>query len=352
MKHVFGVSSHLTFYITHRYIDLKGINRDDCLLLLTRNYTLPDRFDSQYPHQLHTGYNIMNSKSGRVFAGLNVFRTMKNIREFDSLTDPFLKNDDFIYYTQVCSNDITSLMATKPNCKGFYVIEDGYSSYRDFNPQTFTGLNFVIYKLVLNPLFPRIYACKNHFIASESPKFLGCIATMQSCFPLHQDRLQVIGLPFEEVDLGFTPDALLSIDPLYLFFSEKETCQIYSDLADFIKGKPYKTMAYKFHPNFFAETNAVIREKTDRIIRECFGDGIVELDKSVVLENVLHTYKCDFYTENSSVAIYGNEAGAKCYSYMPILRKYMSKEKLEEIYPTIPALRKAFINIGPEEVEA
>jgi hypothetical protein len=345
MKYVFGVSSHLTFYIAHRIIAINGLDKQDCMLLLTRNYTLQEHFSRQYPNQLHTGYNITGSKSGRVFAGANIFKTIKNIRVFDALIDPFVKDDTFYYYTQVCSNDLTSLMATKKNCKGFYVIEDGLSSYRDFNPQTFTGLRYIIYKLFLNTFFHRIFACKNHFIASESPKFKGCIATLPNCFPLHQDKLQVIGLPFETIDLGFSPDALLSIDPLYLHFSEDVIRNVYADIAQFIKTKSYKTIAYKYHPNFFAPTNTGHKNKVDNILKSLFGDSLVELDKSVVLENVLQTYRCDFYTDNSSVAIYGSIAGSKCYTYIPILRKYIDTKRLNEIYPNIPFLNKSFIPI-------
>ncbi|MBR4136539.1 MAG: hypothetical protein IKU03_09080 [Bacteroidales bacterium] len=346
MKYIFGVSSHLTFYIAHRIIELNHFDRNECLLFQTRNYSLPDNYNAQYPHQVHTGYNLTNSKSGRVFAGANIFKTIRNIREFDALIDPFLQNDDFFYYTQVCSNDITSLMATKKNCLGFYVIEDGLASYRDFNPQTFTGIRYVVYKTLLNPFFNRIYACKNHFIASESPKFKGCIATLPFCFPLHQDKLQVIGLPYEIIDLGFTPDALLSIDPLYLHFSKEEIMQIYTELGHFIKDKQYKTIAFKYHPNFFAAANTEIRLFFERTIRDILGESMIELDKSVVLENVLKTYRCDFYTDNSSVALYGSQMGAKCYTYKPIMRKYAHKEKFEEWYPTIPVLEKAFLPVG------
>ena len=343
MKHIFGVSSHLTFYIAHRIIELNHHDRDECLLFLTRNYSLPDNFNELYPHQVHTGYNLANSKSGRVFAGVNVFKTLRNIQEFDALIDPFLQGQEFIYYTQVCSND--SLMATKKNCRGFYVIEDGLASYRNFNPQTFTGVRYVAYRMILNPLFHRIYACKNHFIASESPKFLGCISTLPFCFPLHQDKLQVIGLPYETIDLGFAPDALLSIDPLYMHFSKEDINQIYTELGRFIERKQYTTIAFKYHPNFFAAANAEVKLFFEKTIRDIFGENLIELDKSVVLENVLKTYCCDFYTDNSSVALYGSQMGAKCYTYKPVMRKYAPEEKFEEWYPSIPVLEKAFIPV-------
>lgn len=343
MKYIFGVSSHLTFYIAHKIIAINEFSKDECLLFLTRNYSIPDKYTDSYPHQVHTGYNLVNSKSGRVFAGINILKTFKNIQVFDSLIDPFLQGQEFIYYTQVCSNDVTSLMASKKNCHGFYVIEDGLASYRDINPQTFTGIRYVLYKLFLNPFFHRIYACKNHFVASESPKFLGCIATLPFCFPLHQDKLQVIGIPFETIDLGFIPDALLSIDPLYLFISENNIKLLYQELAQIMKAKHYKTIAYKYHPNLLAEANAKIKQYVENVLHDTFGDCLIELDQSVVLENVLKTYQCDFYTCWSSVALYGSYMGAKCYTYRAILQKYYPQEEIQKIISRIPILEKVLI---------
>ena len=51
----------------------------------------------------------------------------------------------------------------------------------------------------------------------------------------------------------------------------------------------------------------------------------MELGPEISLENVLMTYKSDFYTHISAVCVYAHEMGADCYSYMPILREYHAK---------------------------
>ena len=345
MKHVFSVTSHLTFFIAKKTIEKRQLCNDDCILLLLRDYTIPPAYNNLYA-TVSTSYNV-DAKKGRVFAGANFVKTSNNIKEFDSRIDPLLNNEDFIWYTSVCSNDICSLMVTKPNCKGFYVTEDGFASYRDFNPQTFIGWRYLFYRLFLKPLWPRIFSAKNHFISSDHPKYLGCIATSKICFPLHQNNLITIGSPFETIDLGFVPDALLSIDPLFLFLSDDKVIDIYSQLSNIIKKKGYNLMAYKYHPVFLSEANKEHKEKYNKIIRDSFGNDIVELDKSVVLENVLQTYKCDFYTDNSSVAIYGSVTGAKCYTYIPILKGYVPSEILKAQY----AIPTALIDIYKPVVE-
>ena len=65
-----------------------------------------------------------------------------------------------------------------------------------------------------------------------------------------------------------------------------------------------------------------IRKQYNHIIHKFFGENIIELKDTAVLENILTTYKCDFYSAGSSIQIYGTIAGAKCYSFSSLTRKY------------------------------
>ena len=317
MKHVFGASSHLVFYLCNKIVETDAINPDDCIFFFTRNYHCPPKYDKIYKNIINTEYNV-DRKKGRVFAGIHFCQTRKNIRYFDSLVDPYLKGEDFIWYSQVCNNDVCSLFVSKSNCKGYYVLEDGLSSYRNDNLQTFTGWRYPVYKFILKPFWRRCFEVKNHFITSDHPKFKGCIATTEYCFPLHQQYLRCVGLPFETIELGFTPDAVLSIDPFHLMVEEPYEKLVFERLSAFIRTKNYKCIAYKFHPYFFAKTNASIKRY--------YADlPLIELGWDISLENVLMTYKCDFYTHVSAVSVYAHEMGATCYSYMPILREYNNK---------------------------
>lgn len=321
MKHIFGASSHLVFYLCNRIIELDHINPDDCIFFFTRNYHCPPKYDKIYKNIIDTGYNV-DEKKGRVFEGIHLLKTRHNIKEFDTMVDSYLRGDDFIWYSQVCSNDFCSLFVTKQNCVGYYVLEDGLGSYRNYNPQTFTGWKYPLYKFILKPFWRRCFEVKNHFITTDHPKFKGCIATTEYCFPLHQQYLRCVGLPFETIDLGFSPDAIISIDPIYLFVNEQAEDCVYQRLSHYILNKNYSHIAYKFHPYFFAKSNADIKKRFESLIKKYYGDSLTELSADVSLENVLMTYHSDFYTDNSSVAVYGNAMNVKCYTYIPILRNY------------------------------
>ena len=163
MKHVFGVSSHLAFYLCHHLIQTDSLNPNDCIFFTTRDYSFPAQYNSIYTNVIKTSYNL-SSTQGRIFAGWKFWQTHKNIKEFDNLIDKYLNNNQFIWYTQVCFNDFCSLMVTKSNCAGYYVIEDGSGSYRKENKPTFIGIKGIIYHTILKPLFPRLYVVKNRMI--------------------------------------------------------------------------------------------------------------------------------------------------------------------------------------------
>lgn len=318
MKHFFIISSHLTFSLMRKILEVKDIDADDCVLFFVRDYRAPEKYEAVFKSRIHTSYNV-DVNRGRVFAGWKFWKTRRNILCFDQIVDEKLKGEDFICYTPVCSNDICSLIVTKTNCKGYYVIEDGLASYRYYNPQSFTGIRYIIYRLLLKPLYPRIFSLKNHFVESEHPKFMGCLASSDQCFPLHRDRLAVVGMPFEPIPFDFPVDAVISVDPLYQFISLDDADRVYGKLAEYMAKKHYVYPAFKMHPRFDASNNSQNRQAYLAIIRKYFP-GIRMLDTSVILENALAACKADFYSFNSSVALYASQAGCRCYNLLPLLR--------------------------------
>lgn len=321
MKYVFRISSHFTFYLCRSYIKSESLDLNNCILFLVRNYRIPPKYDDEFPRQIRTEYNI-DQKNGRVFAGLNIFKTQRNIAQFDQLVDSYIGEDSFVWYTQVCNDDLCSLMVTKDNCCGYYVIEDGLGSYLPNNPRTFVGWKYWVYKLILNRFFPRIYSVKSWYINSEHPKFRGCIASSQKCFPLHQDSLKVIDVVYDRCELGKTPDVILSVDPLFFFIDNTIVSLVYRDLASYMERKGYNILYYKFHPYFNNQVNLEKRKSYEAMIKKYFKMQVEEISPDFSLENILYTYKCDFYTSRSAVSIYASSMGAPCYSYSRLIEKY------------------------------
>lgn len=335
MKHIFAIYSHLTFYVTKQIIIEEKIPNNECIIILVSNYKLLPQYSDDYPNCIQLSYGGY-VKQGRYFAGINVFQTIQNIRKFDAMINDYLDGDNFISYIGHCRSDIENLLVTNKKCHGYYIIEEGSGSYGLKNIQTFHGLKKIAHKLFLKPIFPRLFCIKELNFYTKNPKFKGFYATSEKSFPIFNQEKKIIHIPFDYVNLGYTPDAVISIDPLFLFTNMKSTKVIYEQLSKYIARKNYRTIAYKFHQMFAVRPE--MKEEYMKLIHTYFGDGLIELDNNNVLENILNTYKCDFYSAGSSVSIYGTLAGAKCYSFIPLLQKHC---KMEEN----PVLKNFFINI-------
>lgn len=318
MKHVFFVFSHLTFYMVHQIVRTENINTKDCFILIGRDYTFPENHQNDFQN------TYKSPSQQRCFAGINIFKTAKNVKAFDKIIDEHTDHQDFYAYIAGWTDDFSNLLVSNNKCKGYYIFEEGTGSYSHVNSKTFTGIKYWIYRLILKNLFPRFYAIKESYHNIDHYKFKGFYASSSRAFPeFHNFPIKVIDIPFENIDLGFVPDAVLSIDPLYRFANNEAVQDIYSHLFHYLETKNYKLIAYKFHP-FFA-VRPEIKNEFSNIIHNCCTTKLVELDSNIVLENVLKTYKCDFYSAGSSVQIYGAIAGAKCYTFSSYLKKYNSE---------------------------
>lgn len=318
MKHIFGIQSHLTFYVAHKIIRLKQFNPDDCIFISGRNYKIPDKYNTTYKHIYMFQYG--GGKIGRIFSGINILRTLKKIKQFDKIIDDFTGADFYDCYISYCGDDIANLLVTKKNCVAYYLTEEGIGVYNDKNPKIFSGWRYLVYRMVLRPLFPRLFDIKENYQYPKHPKFKGFYAISSQAYPLFHDYpITVIGNPFETIDLGYSPDVVISIDPFYKDFGIDTVDKIYYHLSTYIKKKNYKTITCKFHPMFGVFPDK--KKEYDEILHRYFGNDIIQLEDTVVIENLLMTYKCDFYSYGSSIQIYGTIVGAKCYDFSSFLNK-------------------------------
>ena len=340
MKHIFGVSSHLAFYLCQRIIEQDSLKKDDCIFFTIDGYTLPSDYKSHY--RCVDVHDLFPSTQGRIFAGLRFWLTSKNVAKADVNIEQCVGEEEYIWYTQICFNDLCSVMVTNPHCIGYYVIEDGSGSYYMDNTPTFQGWQAIVYHCFLKPFYPRIYTLKNHFVESNHPKFKGCIASNEMCFPYHREHLRVVGMPFTPVPLSVVPDAIISIDPFFRWgITDEQVCQIIRQIATFINKQKYKRVAYKMHPALLSSQQTERYKLYNRWVREYFTASMEELSPQVSLENTLmaHT-NCDFYTAVSTVVIYAHAMGVRCYTYAPLIRQYIDK--------SVPFIEDMCTSINPE----
>lgn len=319
MKHVFGIASHLTFNMARKIIEVDNIHDSECCFLMLRNYSMPPEYKDKFSNSLSTSYNT-DEKHGRIFEGWRIWRTRENMRTFDKVIDELTSGENFIWYTSVCYNDICSMMVTNHRCLGYYVMEDGLISYERDVP-TFRGWKYWFYKGILLKLYPRIFVLKNHLVCVDHPKFKGCIASSPLSFPEHQEKVRVIGSPFVPKVYDICPDAVISVDPFFFKGISNDVVErVYNQLSKYMRStKSYKCIAYKFHPRFYVPDNIEQKEAYRAILSSSLGEELIELPKDVVLENLLSWCKADFYSCDSSVALYASQMKVRCFSMMPLL---------------------------------
>ena len=338
LKHLFCISSPLAFSICDYLIKIDGMKVSDCVFLTTRTFKLPS--DKSLYQVFETDLNA-SERSGRLFAGWRVIQTRRNVREFDKLIARLTDNQEYIFYTQVCYNDISNVAITNPRCRGYYIMEDGSGSYSKEDICAFRGWRAGVVKYILKPLFPRIFTIKEKMIETNHPKFKGCIATNDQCFPNHRDALRVIGLPFHPESLPFAPQAMISLDPYYKWLTDEQVEQVLQQLGNYINKKHYSHIVYKPHPYLLIAENKERYNLYNNWLRKYVQGDLEELTPNVSLENTLMAHRdCDFYTAVSSVAIYAKAMGVQCYTFAPLIRQYCNL--------TVPVVEDLCIPIIPE----
>lgn len=344
MKHLFYVHSHITFLVSKQYVFDQGINPDDCLFFCTRKYILPEKYKEVFKHTLQFPQDVFHSDEVHFFKNGNIINAYRKVRVIENIVNDFTHDAPFIFYTLNTGGHVHSIIATMCNCKGYYLIEEGASAYYPLPKsiaQLYTGWRNVLFKLILRPLMPKLFLLKDNIFSTSSEKFRGTIASSKMAFADFQGEHIVTFNPFETINLNVKPDVLISIDGSLCLYdiSKKDIQQLYSTLKQ--KYIHDAVVAYKFHPIFLSHKSQM--EEVRKVLNEVFGKSALELSRDIVLENILCTYHCDFYSDWSSVGIYGNNMGCKCYSYVPLLLGISAHPEYEKAARNLtPILKQCF----------
>lgn len=122
MKHVFWVSSHITFYMALAAIKHQGLDIPDVVFLADRKYR---------NHYFRYAMNDFSEYPGKLspFTLKTVFNLRKIIRRMDSRLEGICRNDSYIVYLPHLSHPVFQLLITNKHCRGFHFIEEGLANY-------------------------------------------------------------------------------------------------------------------------------------------------------------------------------------------------------------------------------
>lgn len=323
MKHFFHIHSNITLLIAKQYIEDKGININDCIIFLTRGYTLPEDFSCMFKKVINYPKDVFKGKTDRVFQNLNIFKGRKNIKILENYINGFTNDGPFIfYYCNTISKlyDFVSVSVTMKNCMGYYLLEEGSIVYflDDSRMQIkMSGVKKLIFKCFLQTFLRRYELLRDNIYSINSPKYKGCIAISEQAFPSYPKEKFIVSNPFSKVQLPYPIDYVMSIDPLYMFFDKEVVIKLYQQLSTIMERKKEYKLAYKFHPAFYKHPTHYSEYKN--IIQSIFGSNAIELDRNIILENVIISYKTTLFTDMSSVSVYAGLYGIKSYSYYKLI---------------------------------
>ncbi len=328
MKHIFYVHSHITFLVSKQYILDKGINFNDCLFLCSRDYLPQFSYQQLFKNIKRYPQDVLKKNEDDLSLLKNLFNGFQGIHVVENFINSYCSKETFIFYTYSTYSHFCSIIVTMSNCDGYYIIEEGSSAYTNNTIiLNHIGKKNLLYQSILVHFFPRFYLLKNHHFSSSSEKYKGTITTSEKALCQLKGEHVIISNPFNKEKLPYSPTTILSIDAsLYMCKIDSEQIEYIMDIIRqfILKLTQNPIIAYKMHPiivkNSFADPMRDILSKTFK------GVQMKELSSDIAIEEVLNEYHCDFFSDWSSVAIYANQMGCKCYSYAQRLSKISNNE--------------------------
>jgi hypothetical protein len=324
MKHVFWVHSSITFLIAKKIITENTINDNECIFLVSRNYTTAEL------EKYMTVSDMLLFKEGtRIWKGKNIIKTIRNINYFNNIFCEII-NERFYFYTPHTLSDLPNIIISNKLCEKYFIIEEGSGSYCVEILSPFKGWKSYACKL-LKLFFPRLYTAKESFITTKHPKFGYCYGFGENVFPtVPKDKIIILPLPFEKIDLPVQPDAVIVIDHLQGLDSSltnENYADVLTDLAlFFVKQRKYNCIAYKFHPTHYFSQQSFIKkmQNTFNDLGYEFDIKFMEIPQRIAIENIAYSYYPDFYGLFSSVLLYASIIGCRVYG---INRLFIAKEE-------------------------
>lgn len=341
MKHLFYVHSHITFLVSKQYVFDQGINPDDCLFFCVRNYALPEEYTQIFSNILSYPIDVFNNTTTKVFQGINIVQSRKNIAIVERRINDFFYGEEFYFYVPNTGLDVSSTLVTMHSCKGYFIIEEGTANYMaqcELDP-VFVGIQRLFFPIA-KLLFRRCFTLRKSFLNNSYKKFRAFITILPQSFNKYSGVKHIVSNPFTKEIISSQPDVVLSIDASLNIYCDKNVSQlVYKTLGRLFEDKGYHVLAYKFHPDYYKDEQLLQHYRT--IIQQYFsGFTLIELPKESVIENILNNYHCDFYSDWSSVAIYSSLFNCKCYSYANLVLQLGEHPKYQIAYRRCPSINK------------
>ncbi|MBA2500484.1 MAG: hypothetical protein H0V30_12215 [Chitinophagaceae bacterium] len=325
MKYLFVINSHITTLSAKAVIAHENIPHEDVIILTMRGAGIKDidlkHVEFIYPH-------IVNP----VPQTRNIFKSWKVLNEFDRFIDKITGGEKFYCYVNHNMARNTELMVNHPFCTGFSILEEGGAAYNtmDFFDKKYSRKRPSFWDL----LGYRNRIRRRYFYRPDYDKVY---AVTPKAFPGFRNKV-VLKDVFSSDNIAYK-----EFDKARIIVFDGIIISGLIDMESFLIGmrkfialsftKNEDSIYYRFHPAQPPEERKRISD-----VLSCYDINFVQLPDEIVLEELIMVAKnLTMYFNFSTISIYANMLGHKCYSFSEILAGVSAdyKKKIENLNATL-----------------
>ena len=284
MTHIFIIHSNVTALIVNAYIEKILSRAEECLILCTRNYVWPFKYEGVKIEDISELETIMQTSK---MSATNVFSRIYNRITVDlylfSKAKKIVDDSEFYLYTPhldiILSRHLISLLT----CKGHFFIEEGDLSYGELDV-----VNSIFKIPFTRRLLYMLLGIRAFPILGNKGFFKGTLSISEKAFPWNRTNKIIVNIK----------DLCLEISPIVnnviiLGHLNEDICLINScieTIVEYTQRNLKGTIGLKFHPASY-----FINEDKVQMITERWSAYIQILPQSYIVEYLLLNNKSSLF---------------------------------------------------------
>lgn len=325
MKHLIYTHSPITTRMCSMVVEHENISSDNLVWIYSR---FEKSTDDGNAYDL-AGLNWTPPKKK-----LNFLKTRYELKCWQSNVLKVCGDDEFVCYVPQTHQMLFQLLTSHPQCRGYYLIEEGLAAYRPLQQMKAARksasslLSLQWLELLWDHLnYGSYYQRKRYLQDGENVSFRGCFTWNRFGFPLFENRVELT-CPFTQSKEYPDLEALVVLDAVVEagIVSSYVVTLALKDMFKELKQRGIRRIGVKFHP----ETARLSKEKP-----EWWGQAIQSLEgwfdvsnisQSVVVEDLVTRDDMLVVVNVSSVGLYAGLMGQKALSIAGFIAKHAGSE--------------------------
>lgn len=187
MKHIFCIHSNICIIAVFDIIEKSLEKGDKVVVLLTRNCSFDFFKEKVQIIDLQEKYKDYQTALGSLTSKSTYYSIGKYKKYLSQLKNDLYEivgDDVYYFYTPNFGTSVAPILENKPNCIGYFFIEEGTLSYLD---NKWLRNKWYSKKTKIGNVVRRLFGIKSYFQLTTTPKFKGTISLREDCFPWNKN---------------------------------------------------------------------------------------------------------------------------------------------------------------------